>query len=131
MNVEVKTLPLISDDRGWLAELLKSELTEPIGQIHFSFSKQGVARGNHYHEHRIEWLFVTSGVGTIYLEDIVTGEKSEVTVSGSSPTLVKICPKVAHVIVNTGNEPMHLLVIANQKHSQENPDTFRKQIFSP
>jgi UDP-2-acetamido-2,6-beta-L-arabino-hexul-4-ose reductase len=76
MNVEVKELPLISDDRGWLSEILKSGATEPIRQIHFSYSKQGVARGNHYHKHRIEWLFITSGVGTIFLEDIETGEKS-------------------------------------------------------
>jgi UDP-2-acetamido-2,6-beta-L-arabino-hexul-4-ose reductase len=131
MNIEVKQLPSITDERGWLAEILKSELKEPIGQIHFSVSKQGVARGNHYHKHRIEWLFVTNGTGTVFLEDNVTGEKSELMVSGSCPTLVKICPDVTHAIVNISQEPMCLLVISNEKHSVECPDTYRKQIYPP
>src|SRR5665647_542031 len=87
MNVVVKKLSLIADDRGWLAEVLKNELSEPIGQIHFSLSKQGVVRGNHYHKHRIEWLFVTSGSGKIFLEENVTGEKSELSlIHISEPT---------------------------------------------
>jgi len=129
MNVEVKQLPLIADDRGWLAEILKNQCPDSIGQIHFSFSKQGVARGNHYHKHRIEWLFVTSGTGTIYLQDNATAEKKELAVSGSCPTLVKICPNVSHVIVNSGSEPMYLLVVASEKHSAEDPDTYHKQLY--
>jgi UDP-2-acetamido-2,6-beta-L-arabino-hexul-4-ose reductase len=131
MNVEVKPLPLISDERGWLAEILKNEAQEPIGQLHFSVSKQGVARGNHYHHQRIEWLLVTSGKGTIYTEDNKTGEKSKIEVNGANLTLVKIPPEISHVIVNHEKEPMYLLVIASTKHTPENPDTYRKEIYPP
>ncbi len=129
MNVEVVQLPMISDDRGWIAEILKSEPPQPIGQIHFSISKPGVARGNHYHKRRVEWLFVTSGCGTVFLEDNATGEKREVAVSGSCPVLVKIYPNVSHAIVNLGSEPMHLIVIANEQYTEECPDTYRKQLY--
>ena len=130
MNVVVKKLSLIADDRGWLAEILKNELPEPIRQIHFSFSKQGVVRGNHYHKHRIEWLFVTSGCGQIFLEENVTGEKSMLAVSGDCPVLIKILPNVTHAIVNCGSEPMHLIVIASEIHSSKDPDTYYKLLIS-
>jgi UDP-2-acetamido-2,6-beta-L-arabino-hexul-4-ose reductase len=128
MKVEIRNLEIIADNRGWLAEILKNEFPQTIEQIHFSFSKPGTVRGNHYHKHRIEWLFVTCGTGKVFLEDNLTKERSELTVSGDCPVLIKIFPNVTHTIVNSESMPMHLLVITNEKHGSEDSDTYHKQL---
>ncbi len=129
LHVEIRMLSTIKDDRGWFAEILKNDSPDHIGQIHFSVSKEGVTRGNHYHKNRIEWLLVTNGIGTIYLKDNFTGRRKELTLSEKEPVLVKIYPNVTHAIVNSGQKPMHLIVIANLPHSSENPDTYTQPIF--
>lgn len=129
MNVEVRELSLIADERGWLAEILNSEPPVTIGVVHFSVSKKGAVRGNHFHRIKTEWLLVTSGAGTAFFEDNATKEKSELTASGIRPVLIKISPNITHAIVNSGDEPMHLIAIESEKYSSESPDTYRNPIF--
>ena len=113
----------MTDNRGWLTEVLRSD-SVIIEQVHFSVSNPGAVRGNHYHKSRIEWMFVTNGIGKITLEDIFTEEKSEFVVSGDDPVLIKIFPNVKHMIVNDGSATMHLLILTSEKHGQPDADTF-------
>jgi UDP-2-acetamido-2,6-beta-L-arabino-hexul-4-ose reductase len=99
---------------------------EKIEQIHFAVSKPGAVRGNHYHKSRTEWLFVTSGIGRILLEDTSANERKELAVSGDTPVLVKISPGIVHAIENCSNKLMHLLVIVDEKPDSCNPDTFKR-----
>jgi hypothetical protein len=71
-------------------------------------------------------MFVTNGTGKIILEDNVTKEKSELSVLGECPVLIKICPNVMHTIVNDGSGPMHLLILTIEKHGQRDTYTFYK-----
>ena len=128
-DVVVKKIEKFEDERGWLAEILNSEPPVTIGQIHFSVSKKGAVRGNHFHRIKTEWLIVTSGAGTAFFEDNATKERSELTASGIRPVLIKIGPNITHAIVNSGDEPMHLLAIESEKYSFESPDTYRNPIF--
>jgi len=108
---------------------LNDKTGQRIEKIHYSYSKPGSVRGNHYHKHRIEWLCVTHGSGRIILEDNVTKERKELAVSGDSPVLVKIPPKITHAIENCASVPMHLLVIVNEEHSSTDSDTYPRQII--
>ena len=111
---------------------MNDKTVQRIENIHYSYSEPGVVRGNHYHEHKIEWLCVTYGVGRIVLEDNVTKERKELTVSGDSPVLVKIPPKIAHAIENcSASLPMHLLVIVNEEFSSTDSDTYLSQLIYP
>jgi len=131
MNVEVEELAIIADKRGWLTEILKnSKPPQTMEQIHLSFSRPGTIRGNHYHKNRTEWLCVINGTGRVLLEDNVTKERNELTVSGDRPALIKISPNITHAIENCGKVPMHLLVITNEKHSSEDSDTYYKQLVT-
>ena len=105
MKVETKKLEIKADNRGWLTEIANTALSQTIKNIHFAFSKPGMVRGNHYHKQQIEWLFVTSGIGRVLLEDNIIKEKSKFTVSGDCPVLIKIFPNVTHAIVNCGSTP--------------------------
>lgn len=120
---------MISDSRGWIAEVIKSEKSEDITQIHFSVSVPGAVRGNHFHKSHTEWLLVTGGTATISLLDNMSGEKKELAVEADIPTLVKILPNVTHSVVNSGNQPMHLLVVTNQKTNSQDPDTYREALL--
>lgn len=130
MNLEIKQLFVVSDERGWLTVILNGKTGQAIGNIHYSYSKPGVVRGNHYHEHKTEWLCVTYGVGRLVLEDNESKERKEVAMSGDSPVLVKIPPKIAHAIENCdASSPMHLMVIANEEYSTADSDTYHKMII--
>jgi UDP-2-acetamido-2,6-beta-L-arabino-hexul-4-ose reductase len=129
LNVEITKLEMISDNRGWITEVLKNQNSENISQIHFSISNPGAVRGNHFHKSRTEWLLVTSGVATISLLDNKSREKKELPVNADVPTLVKIPPNVAHSIINSGDKPMHLLVVTNQNPNSQDPDTYRKVLL--
>ncbi|MGE5533256.1 MAG: WxcM-like domain-containing protein [Bacillota bacterium] len=124
MNIEIIDLEVIRDNRGWLTEVLKSG-PEAIEQVHFSVSEPGAIRGNHYHKRRVEWMFVSNGVGKIVLVDNHTKEKKELVVTGERPVLVKIQPNVIHTITNCANVPMHLFILTDKTHSAQDTDTFR------
>ena len=131
MQLEIKELAMFSDKRGWLTEILNDKPDQTIENIHYSYSKPGAVRGNHYHKHSTEWLCVTCGSGRIVLEDNATKEKKELVVSGDSPVLVKIPPKITHSIENCASVPMHLLMIMNEKHSSTYTDTYPGHLISP
>jgi len=120
---------MFSDKRGWLIERLNGVSPQKIEQIHYSCSNSGAVRGNHYHKHRVEWLCVIRGNGRIVLEDNFTKERKEFTVSSDSPVLVKIPPNVTHAIENIADASMHLLVIADEKRSSTDSDTYPIQII--
>jgi UDP-2-acetamido-2,6-beta-L-arabino-hexul-4-ose reductase len=125
----INELSMFSDKRGWLIEILNGMSSQRIEQIHYSCSNSGAVRGNHYHKHRVEWLCVTSGTGRIVLEDNFTKERKELKVSGDSPVLIKIPPNIAHAIENIADAPMHLLVMADEKRSSTDSDTYHMQII--
>ena len=129
MKYEIKELSIFSDKRGWIIEVLNGVFPQRMEQIHYSCSNSGAIRGNHYHKHRVEWLCVTSGTGRIVLEDNFTQVRKELTVSGDSPVLVKIPPNIAHAIENLADAPMHLLVIADEKRSSTDFDTYPMKVI--
>lgn len=130
MQLEIKQLSKISDKRGWLTEIINDKTDQRTKNIHYSYSEPGAIRGNHYHEHKTEWLCVTYGIGRIVLEDNMTKERKELEVSGNSPVLVKIPPKITHAIENCdANLSMHLMVIMNEEYDSSNPDTYLKQLI--
>jgi UDP-2-acetamido-2,6-beta-L-arabino-hexul-4-ose reductase len=131
MQLEIKELAIFSDKRGWLTEILNGAPGQRIENIHYTYSEPGAVRGNHYHQHSTEWLCVTCGSARIIFEDNITKERKELIVSGDSPVLVKIPPKITHAIENCASEPMHLLVIANEKRSLTDSDTYPRQLISP
>ena len=132
MILEIKELSKFSDKRGWLTEILNDKNGQKIGNIHYSYSKPGAVRGNHYHKRKTEWICVTFGRGRIVLEDNLTKERKELAMTGESPILIKIPPKIAHAIGNVDpSTPMHLLVIVNEETSSTDSDTYPILIISP
>jgi dTDP-4-dehydrorhamnose 3,5-epimerase len=131
LQIQTKKLIKVSDNRGWLTEIINGENRQKIVNIHNANSKPGAIRGNHYHKNKTELLCVMFGKGRLVLEENVTKERKELSLNGESPVLVEIPPEVAHAIENNDpNIPMHLLVIQKEESTSTDSDTYPRQIIS-
>jgi dTDP-4-dehydrorhamnose 3,5-epimerase len=74
-GLRILPLDLHEDDRGWFTELRRdSRLSKPMVQTNVSFSRAGVIRGLHYHEHGQDDLFAClRGTARVVVLDRETG----------------------------------------------------------
>ena len=128
-NLDIK-----ADDRGCLAEFMKSE---HFGQVFVSRTKPGITRGNHYHHTKTEKFLVVEGEAVIRFRSIqksevtghwsvVSGHESEVIeyrVTGRDFCVVDIPPGYTHSIENVGNTEMVVLFWASEIFDLARPDT--------
>lgn len=120
-NLDLKT-----DNRGCLAEVMKSE---HFGQIFVSRTKPGITRGNHYHHTKTEKFLVVEGEAVIRFRSIQPGGAGERPaiiehrVSGRDFRVVDIPPGYTHSIENVGSLEMVVLFWASEVFDPANPDT--------
>ncbi len=103
-DVLIKKIEKYEDDRGFLAELFRSD--EFAGytpsMAYLSVTKSGVVRGPHEHKYQSDcFAFVGPGNFKLYLWDRrgdseTHGEKMEIEVGASNPTAVIVPPGVVH-----------------------------------
>jgi len=113
------------DDRGWLAEFIKSE---SMGQIFVSKTKPGITRGNHWHHTKAEKFLVVQGEAVIRFRKIDSDEVIEYRVSGNMPEVVDIPTGYTHSIINIGKEDVITLFWASEIFNSEKPDTYRLEV---
>ena len=114
-----------SDDRGSLAELLKSP---HFGQIFVSRTLPGITRGNHYHDTKCEKFVVLEGQAVIRFRHVVTGDLTEYLVSGHEYSVVDIPPGYSHSIENVGDGEMVVLFWASAIFDAAAPDTYSADV---
>ncbi len=114
-----------SDDRGWLAEFIKSPA---IGQIFVSTTKPGITRGNHWHHTKTEKFLVVKGEAAIKFRKIGDDKVLEYRVSSDKPEVVDIPTGYTHSITNTGTEELVTLFWANEILNPEKPDTYYSEV---
>lgn len=115
-----------TDDRGTLAELLKSPA---FGQIFMSRTKPGVTRGNHYHDLKVEKFCVIEGDAVIRFRPILEDQVTEHRVSGREFRVVDIPPGVTHSIENVGKGEMIVLFWASEILDRDRPDTHFDEVL--
>lgn len=116
---------LHQDERGWLAELVKSE---QAGQVFVSTSAPGVLRGNHYHERKVERFFVLRGDAVVRLRHLGSGRIHEYRISGTRPSAVTIPPGYTHNVENVGDDELLMLFWANEVFDPAQPDTIPEEV---
>lgn len=79
---------------GELAQLVNGEAFRHLAYLEFA-DKPAIARGNHYHRSKDEYLYVLRGRLQATLQDITTHERATVIVETGD--LVRIQPGCAHV----------------------------------
>jgi len=114
-----------TDDRGTLAELLKSP---QFGQIFVSRTKPGIIRGNHFHDSKIEKFCVLEGEAVVRFRHIVTDEVVAYMVKGTDFKVIDIPPGYTHSIENTGSTELITLFWADEIFNPEMPDTYPAKV---
>jgi UDP-2-acetamido-2,6-beta-L-arabino-hexul-4-ose reductase len=115
------TLQIRADERGSLAEMMKSKT---FGQIFVSRTKPGITRGNHYHHTKTEKFMVVEGDAVIRFRQMDGTEVIEHRVSGKDFRVVDIPPGYTHHITNVGDGELVTLFWASEIFNQEKADTY-------
>ena len=110
-DVVVRPLAKYLDERGWLAELFRSDeiATEfmPV-MSYISMTRPGIARGPHEHREQTDcFAFIGPSNFKVYLWDArgespTSGVKQVIYGGGDSPLLVIVPPGVVHAYKNIG-----------------------------
>jgi len=131
-RVEVTTLDVKKDERGWLTEVIRKEelvRSKEFGQFMVTTAYPGYVKGNHYHTRKYEWYCVLKGEAKLVLLDSNSGEREELLLNEHQLKTVRIPPHVSHAIENTGTEMMYLLVYTDESYIEEDADTFYEKIL--
>lgn len=129
-GVKIKTLDVKRDDRGWFAEILRSdEIENPkLGQFYITTATVGQTKGKHYHTRKTEWFCVVRGNGLLVLVENHSGIRMDLEMGEKNMITVEIPPNVWHAISNTGNVEMHLIAHIDEPYNPEDPDTIAKEL---
>ena len=109
------------DNRGWLAELVKSP---QFGQMFVSKTHPGITRGNHWHHTKTEKFIVIQGKAAIRFRKLDEDKVIEYIVDGEKPQVLDIPPGYTHSIENIGQDEVITLFWSNEMFNPEKPDTY-------
>lgn len=137
-GVQVKLLKVISDERGYLMEMLRADdpIFEKFGQVYLTVAYPGVVKAWHYHRKQTDYFAVVRGMAKVVLHDAreespTHGETQELYMGEHAPMLLKIPPRVMHGFKAVGGQPAYLVNCPTEPYDRENPDEFRLPPDSP
>lgn len=122
MSVSYERLTIISDQRGFVLELLAAEDFVSQRNAHIVVSLPGVVRGNHYHTKGRETIIVLGPSLVCFREH---GAIEEVVVPDKEAWRFVFLPGVSHAIKNLGGEANILVAFNTLEHDPINPDAYR------
>jgi len=122
MSVSHERLKVITDQRGFVIELLTAEDFLSQRNAHIVVSLPGVVRGNHYHTKGTETMTV---LGPSLVRFREHGGIEEVVVPDEEAWRFVFLPGVSHAIKNLGGEANTLVAFNTMEHDPANPDTHR------
>ncbi|UCE17424.1 MAG: dTDP-4-dehydrorhamnose 3,5-epimerase family protein [Gemmatimonadota bacterium] len=137
-GVRVKDLRRISDDRGYLVEMLRSDWPEfeTFAQCYATACYPGVVKAWHYHTAQWDHFVCIQGVARIVLYDPrenspTRGAVNEFRVDASQPALIKIPPLVYHGFTSESDRPVLMINFPTQLYNYEKPDEYRVPYDDP
>ncbi len=136
-GVVIKRLKLITDDRGWLMEILRDddELFDQFGQVYVTACYPGIVKAWHAHEHQTDHLCCVQGMAKLGLWDgnllSSGGQFQSIIIGVLNPVLVRVPPLVWHGFTPVGSEPVLMLNIPTRHYDYDEPDELRLDPFDP
>jgi dTDP-4-dehydrorhamnose 3,5-epimerase-like enzyme len=123
MSVSYERLSVISDERGFVLELLNEENFASQRNAHIVVSLPGVVRGNHYHTKGRETITILGPSLVRFREP--GGGIEEVVVPDKEAWRFVFHPGVSHAIKNLGGATNTIIAFNTSKHNPANPDTHK------
>ena len=136
-GVEIKNLKVITDNRGFLMEMLRCDdpIFEKFGQVYLSVCNPSIVKGWHYHKKQTDHFVIVKGNAKVVMYDIredspTKGEIQEVFMGEKNPILLKIPTFVLHGMTPADNNPIYLVNCPTEPYDYKNPDEFRMHFKS-
>jgi len=142
-GVQMKELKVLTDDRGFLMEMLREDdrLFERFGQVYITGCLRGVAKAWHYHKEQADHFVCVAGTALVVLYDgrensPTRGMVQEFTLTSPPmqdpvPVLLKIPPLVVHGFTAIDGDEARILNIPTLPYRYANPDEYRFPWDSP
>ena len=131
-GVAVRRAKLISDERGRLGEIMRSDdpWFEKFGQVYFTTTYPGVVKAWHYHKKQTDHFYVIKGMLKVALyderEDSPTyGTVNELYLGEYCPGLVRIPPGVQHGWMCISQTEAYIVNVVSEMYNYTDPDEFR------
>ena len=122
MSVSHERLKVITDQRGFVIELLTAEDFASQRNAHIVVSLPGVVRGNHYHTKGRETMTV---LGPSLVRFREHSGIEEVVVPDKEAWRFVFLPGVSHAIKNLCGKANTLVAFNTMEHDPANPDTHK------
>ena len=137
-GVVVKPLRVISDERGYLFEMLRSDepLFERFGQSYCTAVYPGVVKAWHYHQKQTDHFVCVHGMPKVVLYDDRKGSPTrglvnEFFIGERNPVLLVIPRLVWHGMKGIGSETALIVNHPTEPYNPKEPDEYRKPYDSP
>ena len=132
-GVQVRSLRVIPDERGWLMEILRSddrELFSRFGQVYASATYPGVVKAWHYHRRQTDNFACVSGMIKLVLVDTredspTRGIVNEFFLGVHNPILVQVPNLVYHGWKCIGPELSLVINVPDEPYNRADPDEHR------
>lgn len=131
-GVEIKKLNVISDERGRLMEILRSDesLFIKFGQLYMTVANHGVVKGWHYHQVQWDNFSVVKGMIKLALYDNRKDSPTyqmvnEFFIGEHNPQLVRIPPYVLHGFKGISHPEAIVMNCPTEVYHYDQPDEFR------
>lgn len=131
-GVKTKKLKVISDERGWLLEILRNDddIFKKFGQVYITTAYAGVVKAWHYHKKQTDNFTCIKGVMKVVLYDArkdspTHKEVNEFLIGKKNPMLISVPPGVYHGFKAMGKETAYFLSVPTLPYNYEKPDEYR------
>ncbi len=132
-GVKTKKLRVIPDERGRLAEILRSDDEEffiEFGQVYITTAYPGVVKAWHYHKKQYDHFACIHGMMKVALYDArddspTRGEVNEFFIGVHNPLLIKIPPGVMHGFKCISQDEAIVVNVPTEVYVYDDPDEFR------
>lgn len=118
-----------TDKRGILVENTDPKILTESKHFLYTVTKPGIARGNHYHKHKIEWFCILKGKCRFVTENIKTHKHEETIITDADDIVFHTEPYIAHAMENAGNTEMIFLGFVNEILDKKAPDTYPYKVI--
>jgi dTDP-4-dehydrorhamnose 3,5-epimerase len=136
-GVKVKQLKSVPDERGFFAEIFRSDWksfisTDNIVQVNLSMSHPETVRAWHRHSRgQVDYICVLKGKARICIYDDTKGSKTrgqlnEIILDGKKPSIVRIPGFYWHGTKCIGKELSLTLYLMTRLYDYKNPDEERR-----
>ncbi len=131
-GVVVQKLRLISDERGWLMEVLRRDwdVFDQFGQVYVTTAYPQVVKAWHMHKHQTDHITCLKGTIKLVLYDDrdnspTLNKVNEIVLGERNPTLIKIPQTIWHGFKTVGAETAFVLNIPTELYKYQEPDEHR------